>query len=287
MEGTILVTGGTGKTARRLLPLLRHGGAAVRAASRNPGDDPGAVGFDWYDPRTWGAALEGVQRLYLVSPALDPEPDRAVVPFLQRARAAGVRHGVLLSAFGVDLADPGEAPLRRVELAVQDVLPEATVLRPNWFMQNFDQGFMQPTIVAQGAFFAPVADAAISFVDTADIAAVAAAALLEDGHAGAEYALTGPEAVTHHRAAAHITAAAGRAVDYVPISDDDFRAALGGLGWPPGYVEMLVYLYGAARAGHAAVVTDTVERVTGRPARSFATFAREAADRWRAVPAPA
>ncbi len=212
MEGTILVTGGTGKTASRLLPLLRDGGAGVRVASRHPGEDRGAVRFDWYDPGTWGAALEGVQRVYLVSPALDPEPGRAGGPVLGRARRGGIRRGVRLSAVGVELADPGEAPLRRVELAVQDMLPEATVLRPNWFMQNFDQGFMQPTIVAQGVFFAPVDDAAISFVDAADIAAVAAAALLEGGHAGGEYALTGPQAVTHHEAAAHISAAAGRAV---------------------------------------------------------------------------
>lgn len=284
MDGTILITGGTGKTARRLIPKLVDGGAAVRPASRGggTGGQPGAQGvhFDWHDTATWDGALDGVTAAYLVGPALDPKPDRALLPFLDRARAAGVRRAVLLSAQGVGYTDPDEVPMRRVELAVQESMPESTLLRPNWFMQNFDEGFWQPTIAGQGAFFLPSDDAKISFVDAEDIAAVAAAVLLTADHAGAEYTLTGPEALTHHGAAELISAAAGREVRYVPISDDEFRAALVGNGLDPGYAELLVGLFGVARAGLAAEVSDTVERVTGRPARSFAAYADAAAGAW-------
>lgn len=281
MDGTILVTGGTGKTARRLLPSLVEGGAQVRAASRSgaaQGAAPG-VHFDWYDDATWDAALEGATAAYLVGPVLDPNPDRVVLPFLDRARAAGVRRAVLLSAMGVEQAPP-ELPARRVELAVQETMPEATLLRPNWFMQNFDEGFWQPTIAEQGAFFLPADDAAISQVDTGDIAAVAAAALLTGDHAGAAYTLTGPEAITHAEIAEHISAAAGREVRYVAISDDEFRAALLGNGLDAGYADLLTGLFGVARAGFASEVNGAVEQVTGRPARSFAQYAEDAAGAW-------
>lgn len=286
MDGTILVTGGTGKTARRLIPKLAAGGADVRPASRSGGTGGDAAGrgvhFDWNDTATWDEALDGVTALYLVGPALDPNPDRSLLPFLDRAAAAGVRRAVLLSALGVEQGDADDVPMRRVELAVQEAVAEATLLRPTWFMQNFDEGFWQPTIAAQDAFYLPADDAKVSFVDAEDIAAVAAAALLTGDHAGAEYALTGPEAITHHEAAEHISAVAGRKVRYVPISDDAFRAALLANGLDPGYAEMLVELFAAARAGYAADVGDAVERVTGRPARSFATYAGGAAGAWTA-----
>lgn len=277
MDGSILVTGGTGKTARRLIPELVAAGADVRPANRTPGTT--GVHFDWYDDATWDTALEGVTAAYLVGPALDPSPDRVLLPFLERARAAGVRRAVLLSAMGMEHA-PAEAPLRRVELAVQAAMPEATLLRPNWFMQNFDEGTWQPAIAAHGAFFLPAEDAEVSLVDAHDIAAVAAAALLTADHAGAELTLTGPEAITHAQVAEHISAAAGREVRYVPISDDEFRATLVGNGLDAGYAELLVGLFGVARAGHAAQVSDAVEQVTGRPARSFAEYTKEAAGAW-------
>jgi uncharacterized protein YbjT (DUF2867 family) len=116
---------------------------------------------------------------------------------------------------------------------------------------------------------------------------VAAAVLLGEGHAGATYTLTGPEALTHDQAAAHISDVVGRTVRYVPISDDDFRVALTSNGVPAEYADLLVGLFGAARAGLSSQVSGDVERVAGRPPRSFAAFARDAADAWRSVAAPA
>lgn len=306
MDPTILVTGGTGKTARRLIPKLVAGGARVRPASRGGAtareaaspaagslqQADGAAGrtaaagvhFDWQQTATWDAALDGVAAVYLVGPALDPDPDRALLPFLEHARRAGVRRAVLLSAMGVEQAG-AEAPMRRVELAVQETMPEATLLRPNWFMQNFDEGLWHPTIAAQDAVLLPAGDARISFVDAEDIASVAASALLTGDHAGSEYALTGPEAITHAEAAALISAAAGREVRYVAIGDDEFLAALVGAGLDAGYAELLVGLFAVARAGHSAEVSDAVQRVTGRPARSFAAYVRDAGHAWEPLAA--
>jgi uncharacterized protein YbjT (DUF2867 family) len=278
VNGVILVTGASGKTARHLLPLLTERGAAVRAAHRQA--QATGVRFDWEDPGTWDAALAGVDRLYLVQPAGNPQPDRHVLPFAERAAAAGVRRTVLLSAMGVEQAPP-ETGMRRVELALPDLLPEVTILRPNWFMQNFSEGFQAQAIVEHGVIADPAGDGAVSFVDARDIAAVAAAALLEDGHAGAAYPLTGPEALTFPEVAERISKAADHEVRYEPADEATFRNVLLQAGLQPGYADALLGLYGAIRAGYAAAVTDTVEQVTGRPARSFGQYAEDAAERWR------
>jgi len=282
MDGQVLVLGGTGKTARRLVPLLAERGIAARPASRHPRGE-GATRFDWDDPSTWDPALEGVDRVYLVPPALDPAPERTMIPFLERAAAAGVRRGVLLSALGVEQGP--EVGQRAVELALPGTLPESVILRPTWFMENFSEGIFAQSIIEADVIALPAGDAAYSLVSTADIAAVAAVVLTEDGHAGAEPAITGPAAITHAEAAETIGAARGRPVRYVDVAPEDFRAQLLSFGVDPGYAAILVMLFEGGRAGAASAVLDTVERLTGRPATSFAEYARAAAPAWSAQPA--
>lgn len=283
MDGEVLVLGGTGKTARRLVPLLRERGAAVRPASRHPQGE-GAVRFDWDDVSTWDAALEGADRVYLVPPAFEPAPDRQMVPFLERAAAAGVRRAVLLSALGVE--EGPEVGQRAVELALPRVIPDAVILRPTWFMENFSEGVFAGPIVASDVIALPAGDAPYSFVAAGDIAAVAAAALTEDGHAGAEFPISGPAALSHADAAQQIGAARGRAVAYVDVPPEDFRAQLEGFGIAPGYAAMLLMLFEGGRAGGSSAVFDTVQRVTGRPATSFADYAAAAAPSWSPQLAP-
>lgn len=277
MDGEVLVLGGTGKTARRLVPLLRERGATVRPASRNPRGE-GAVRFDWDDPATWDRALEGADRVYLVPPAFDPAPDRQMVPFLERAAAAGIRRAVLLSALGVEQGP--EVGQRAVELALPAIIPDSAILRPTWFMENFSEGVFAGPIAASDVIALPAGDAPYSFVAAGDIAAVAAAALTEDGHGGSELALSGPTAVTHAEAAELIGAARGRPVRYVDVPPDDFRAQLEGSGLDPGYVAILLMLFEVGRTGATAVIFDTVQRVAGRPATAFADYAVAAAPAW-------
>jgi uncharacterized protein YbjT (DUF2867 family) len=279
MDGDVLVLGGTGKTARRLVPLLRERGVRARPASRHPQGD-GAVRFDWDDRATWDPALEGADRVYLVPPALDPAPDRQMIPFLERAAAAGVRRAVLLSALGVEQGP--EVGQRAVELALPGSIPDSVILRPTWFMENLSEGLFAPPIVAADTIALPGGEAPYALVAAGDIAAVAAAALTEDGHAGAAYPITGPEALTHAEVAEQVGAARGRPVRYVDADPDDFRAQLEAGGVHPGYVALLTRLFEAGRAGAASAVHGTVERVTGRPATSFAEFAKEAAPAWAA-----
>lgn len=272
-ELPILVTGASGKSGRRVVSQLRARGLPVRAASRN-----GEHVFDWTDRGTWDAALEGVRSVYIVQ--LDGT--RLVRPFVERAVRYGVRRIVLASGRGIDL--PGYAQdssgvlegLVDSEAAVRESGLEWTISRPGWFAQNFSEGFFADAVRA-GELRLPAGDGAATFVDAEDIAAVVAAALTEDRHAGQIYELSGPRAVTLAEAVATISEAIGREVRYVPLSVQDHVAELVQQGWPPADAESFTDVIEPLRSGKDEYVSDGVQRALGRPPRTFAEFARSTA----------
>lgn len=263
----ILVLGGTGKTGRRVAAALRTGGHAVRTAARSGAD----VGFDWDVAESRQAALRGVDRVYLMlAPgATDPSPIHA---FLEQARDAGVRHVTALSARGVEAA-PEDVPLRAMELALAAGTHLTwTVLRPSWFMQNYTEGNFAAYVEA-GVLSLPLGDGAEAFIDAEDIAAVAAATLIDpDAHAGKAYDLTGPEALTQTEVAQRLTDALGRKVTYEDAEPAAWEAGLRSAGVPDGQVERLVMLTETIRSGNGAPANGTVRAATGREPRSFTTF---------------
>lgn len=271
---TVVVLGATGKTGRPLCAALRARGADVRAAHR--------PGFDWADRGTWNATLTGAEALYIVGPF--GEPDGAALVSDLLAAASDTRRVVLLSVLGADLLGPATA-MAAWEDAVRTSGKEWTILRPNWFQQNFGEGFA-PALRDAGMLRLPAADAALAFVDVVDIADVAAAALTEDGHAGQIYLLTGPAAFTHQQALDIIGRAADRELRYVSMPVAEFEAQLQAAGLEERLVTWQLALFDLIRSGHNAIVTDTVERVTGRPARPLSAYAHDHAEAWR-VPSPA
>jgi uncharacterized protein YbjT (DUF2867 family) len=281
---TILVLGATGKTGRRLIPHLTARGATVRAASRQPGE--GRTRFDWNEPDTFDPALIGADAIYLVPPDLVEDATPMVAPFLDRALRAGVRRVVLLSSMGVEFPNEGPGSGRdRLEQRVKGSGMDWTILRPGGFNQNFSEGFLLPGILHAGAIATATGDGAVAFVDADDIAAVAAAALTEDGHHQATHVVTGPEALTFADAAAIIGKSAGRPIAHRQISAAELTQILCRAGLPANYAAIVVGNQEAIRDGLGARVTDVVERVTGRAAITFATYAERAAAAWK-VPAP-
>ncbi len=283
---TILVTGATGTIGSQVVKALAGKGHTIRATAR--GEDKSAkvralgataVDFEYGDAGSVARAVEGVDRLFLVTPFTADQVELAG-RVVAAAKKAGVRHVVKLSAIGADI-EPG-IQLGRWHRAVEKELEAAglsyTLLRPNNFFENF-VNFYGPD--AQGNIYLPWGTAKCSFIAGSDIAQVAAKALTEDGHAGKAYELSGPEAIGIVDAAETLSKVTGRKITYVDVPESAAKSAMLGLGMPEWMVDAMMELHAIDKAGYAANVTDTVEQVTGKKARTFADFARENASKWR------
>jgi uncharacterized protein YbjT (DUF2867 family) len=271
---TVLILGGTGRTGSRLARKLARRGVAARTASRRGAD----VRFDWDDPTTHADAVAGADRLYLVTPVLRVRYAEQVAGFLDLAETAGVRHVTFLSAYNADQAPPGiDIAAVEADLATRPAITHS-ILRPAWVMQNFADDHLP---VFDGVLMAPSGGGAEAFVDADDIAAVAAETLLEPGtHAGAQYVLTGPQALTFREATDIITAVTGQSVFYQDVDQEAWISGALAAGVAADYAVMLRWLTGAVIAGHGSQPTDDVEKVTGRAPTTFRAFAERNARAW-------
>lgn len=268
---TVLVTGGTGTTGSRVAAALRGRNVAVRIASRRP--TAGQVRFDWADPDTHAAALDGVAAVYLVAPVGVADPAPLVAPFLDMVLERGGRRVVLLSSSAVPAGAPGLGELQQLVCASA---PEPTVLRPSWFMQNFlgDHPHARSARVS-GEIVTATGSGRVAFVDAGDIAAVAAHALVDDEPHVGEYVLTGPEALSYADAAAVLSEVTGRPVRHRAVGVGELTERFGAAGYPSDFAAVLAALDDEIARGAEDRVTSVVQDVTGRPPRSFREVARE------------
>ncbi|MCX4098720.1 NAD(P)H-binding protein [Nocardia sp. alder85J] len=281
----ILVTGATGNVGSALVRALDRRGVEVRILVREPAraaDLPARarrVVADLTDPATLPPAFEGVDAAFLMIPGLAVAPAAAAVA---AARRAGVRRLVLLSSFNV-LGDPMPAMGRwhhERERIVRDSGISATILRPGGYMTNALEWVTairagQPVLDPSGpGRYAPI--------DPADIAAVAALALTEDGHDGAEYVLTGDETFTAAEQVAVLAAALGRVIPVrtAATPEEAVRARYAD-GAPPALAEAILEGFTLMRADTTGLRTDTVATLLGRPPRTFADWCTRHAGRFR------
>jgi uncharacterized protein YbjT (DUF2867 family) len=276
----ILVTGANGNLGGAVVRALNRGTVIAGGTHPETMQMPQGVEvrkIDYMQPETVAAALKDVDGLFLVAPPLDPDAPAKLNPVIDQARAAGVRHIVFNSALGVDQNDA--APLRVIEKHLMASGLQYTILRPNFFMENFSAGFLAP-MISQGGIFLAAGDAGTSFISVEDIAAVAAAAF-EKEHFGAEYNLTGPVALDHTQVTRIISEVSGRQIQYHALTEEAMLQGARDQGMPGGAVQYMGVLYGAVRSGWLAAVTDDVENVTGRPPISFGDFAQKNAAAWK------
>jgi uncharacterized protein YbjT (DUF2867 family) len=280
-EPVILVTGATGNIGSELVRLLAEAGAPARALVRSPDkatsiQRPGletALG-DFEQPDTLDAAMAGCDHLFLLSPPSphQPEQERSAI---DAAKRVGVGHVVALSVLGS--SPDASVAFGRWHGEIDRHLAESglphTLLLPSGFMQNFLASAQY--VADQGVLYGMTGETRVSYIDTRDVAAVAAQVLTSPGHQGKAYTLTGPEALSADEVAERLSAATGHQVGSVDVPADTFRQALAGAGLPGWLVERLVELNIMMAAGHAAGVTDEVATLTGRQPRTFAQFAAE------------
>ncbi|GAA5116606.1 NAD(P)H-binding protein [Alloalcanivorax gelatiniphagus] len=265
----VLITGVRGKTGVELAGLLRaRPEVEVLGGSSRPGsvDLPGVVptAFSWDDPTTFAAATDGAGAVFVVRPDRPDAPD--LIGELV-ARTPSSARLVLLSEQDADFTGPdGWAP--RAEAAVREAGHAWTILRPSWFMQVFtDPRFYGGRLAETGVLDFPSEGARVAWVDARDIAAVAERALLDDGHAGAVHVITGPEALTLPRTAELLSESLGAPVRHSDVTVEEAVAGMEGFER-----ELTELTFARVRAGSFAPVSDTVERVTGRRARSLQEF---------------
>lgn len=280
---TFLITGATGNVGRALLPLLRaHDATLIAGSTRGEAIDgvPGRA-IDFNDVPSLTRAFAGVDVAFIVIP-LNPNMVPMAGNVAQAARAAGVKHLVRVSGAGADPASPytigrvqGEADQHLIASGTP-----ITLLRPKNFMQNFSS--FLAGMVKGGTFYSSQGQGRIPFIDVRDIAAVAAKVLENPAaHAGQAHVLTGPEALTNREALDLIGQAVGRMIQLVDIPEEAAVKSMREMGMPDLVVDVMSSLNQLIAAGYVAETTDTVQRLTGRPARRFADFVQEHVKAWR------
>ncbi|MFD3975129.1 NAD(P)H-binding protein [Streptomyces cyaneofuscatus] len=284
----ILVTGATGTIGREVARLLATAGP-VRILARRPervtvrGPEVDVVAGEYGDRASLDQALLGVDAVFLVTNS-PTEPHDAWVA--AAAAAAGVRHLVKLSMMAVE--EPGaEDFITRLQRDNEQAIRESgvpwTFVRPRTFMSNtlsWAKG-----IASDGVVRALYGRSPVAAVDPRDVAAVAVAALTGSGHEGRAYGVSGPEAISAHEQTAQLSELLGRPLRFEELPLDRAREALLAT-YPQRVAEAFLESAERQRAGAKAAVVPTVEELTGRPARSFRTWAADHAESFGAVGRP-
>ena len=278
----ILVTGATGTVGSEVVRQVSAAGVPVRALVRDPARGEALAGpgveivpGDLLDPASLDSALDGVDKLFLLT-AFTPDQETPAANAIAAAQRAGGVHVVRMSVVGAS-EDSSFATGRgcaRTERQLSQSGLDWTVLQPHAFMQNVlgNAG----TIATEGALYGTTGEGRIGTVDTRDIASVARTVLTEPGHTGKTYVLTGPESLTHADMAATLAAVLDKEVRYVDVTPDQYEQTLLGYGLPEPLAEDIRVLYGEIfRSGGGDFVTTHVRDVTGRAPRSFEEFVRD------------
>ncbi|MFE4830736.1 SDR family oxidoreductase [Streptomyces sp. NPDC056672] len=268
----IVVTGATGNIGRILVPLLAEAGEDTVAVSRRPQPEglPAGVRYAQADLGTSTSmrpVLDGADALFLLLGGELNSHGESPSTLLDTALDAGVKRIVLLSS-QINSTRPevlSHTRLREFEAAVRASGADYTILRPGGFASNALA--WADSVRTKRTVLAPFGDVALPVIDPADIAAVAASALREEGHSGRTYELTGPEAVSPRQQAAAISRALGEDLDFVELTREQAHAHMTQF-MPEEVIDGTLDVLGVPLPTEQTISPD-VETVLRRPARTF------------------
>ena len=281
-----LVIGASGTVGSQIVRELVAQGHSVRATTSRAdavgkSRDVETVRVDLAKGEGADAALKGVDAAFFLAPPGYADQQKLLSPLVAAAQRAKVKKVVLMTAMGANAAD---TPFRRVEEELKASGLAWNIVRPNWFMQNF-QTFWGQAINEQGKILLPAGKAKTSFIDARDIAAVAVRLLTTHDQDGLAFDLTGPQALDHDAVARILSEVAGRKIVYEDIEPGTLRQGLLAGGVPADYAEFLVAILGFLAQGYAERTTGEVERLLGRKPIAFEQYARDNRTAWKVAKA--
>jgi uncharacterized protein YbjT (DUF2867 family) len=265
----ILITGASGSVGKTVLQEASRKESKVRAMYRSKQEAAKApsgceaVLADYSDKQSLRKALDGVTSIYVVCSPI-PQLVELESNVLDACKESGVKHVVLNSALGAgDYGKSFPSWHRKVEDKLKTAGMSYTILRPNGFLQNI-VAYNAPSIRTQGAFYAAMGVAKVSYLDVGDIAVVAVKALQGGAHAGKTYELNGPEAISNQELAKRVSRVIGRTVNYVDIPESAQREAMLGTGMPEWQVTALLELQQYYKQGGGAKTDGLLEALIER-----------------------
>lgn len=281
----IVVSGATGTIGSTLIHLLSQCGAQVIALSRKPPQNPFLQGIQWVQadlakPTTLPPAFANAEALFLLTGNL-PEMISLQRNAIAAAKNSGVKRVVKLSALGASLTADSLIGLRHalVEEELDRSGMEWTSLQPHAFMQNF---ISQANSIRQGIIASSVVDGKIPFIDTRDIAAVAAKILLHGGYSAQKLTLTGPRALTYRDVAQIFSEKLGYPIQYLPKTEEEVWAQLRSFGLPLGLTTSLMAFNAAWQEGKIPYEpTDNIRKVTAKAPKTLENFIDDYLEVWK------
>jgi uncharacterized protein YbjT (DUF2867 family) len=285
----VLVTGATGRVGRVVIDQLIAAGVPVRALTHRSDAaatlpvDVEVVTGDLTVPESLDAGLRGAGAVFLVwtaPPAAAPAVVERLATYTRRVVFLSSPHQTAHPFF--QQPNPMAVLHADIERLIAAAGLESTIIRPGMFASNA-LSWWAPAIRAGRVIRWPYGAAETAPVDDRDVAAVVARTLYQDGHAGGDYVLTGPESLSQAEQVSIVGDVLGRRITFEELSPDEFRSQTEG-SWPRPVVDMLLAAW-SATIGRPAFITSTVSGILGSEPRSFRQWVADHATAFMEGPA--
>lgn len=272
-----LILGASGNVGSEIAKILKAKGEEVSLATSRNVEKEDQVYLNLATGEGLEDAFKNVDRAFLLAPPGYTNQDELLKPVIDLAKKQGLKKVVLMTAMGAD-ANP-ESPMRKAELHLEASGLDYNIIRPNWFMQNFNTFWVHGILTSQKIFL-PVGDAKGSFIDSRDIASVAAELLFNNTWNNRAFILTGEESLNHDDVASIISEVTGKNITFSDITPEVMRENLLGAGLPTDYTEFLLMILSFFKLGYSASITNSVKEITGKNPISFRQYAEDYKSSW-------
>lgn len=280
-----LIVGASGSVGSLVARKLAAQGAIVHALTSKPeraGAVEGNIHWVYADLKSGqglAEAFAGIDRAFIFAPPGYVPQNEIITPLIAHAVRQKLEKVVLLTALGANAVD--SAPLRVAELELERSGLAYNIVRPNWFMQNFNTFWIEG-INTHGKILLPTGKAKGSFIDVRDIADVVVRLISTDDRNNEAFDITGAESLDHDEVAALLSAVSGREIGYQEIPPEVLKQAFLGAGLPEDYADFLLLILGFFAQGYSAHTTPTVRELLGREPISFQQYAQDYRQAWQA-----